>query len=83
MQYIYSKKPLESIGTPFIVLTLLELEILYFKDGFLPNFYINFKSGPFIKVVYGLLGGAFRCGLYLNVPPPQTRSQLDTAFNQI
>ena len=38
MQYFYSKKPLESNGASFIVLTWLELEILYFKDGFLLNF---------------------------------------------
>ena len=48
MQYFYSKKPIESNGASFIVLTWLELEILNFKDGFLPIFSINFKSSPFI-----------------------------------
>ena len=48
MQYFYIKKPLKSNGTSFIVLTWLELEILYFKDGFLPNSSINFESSPFI-----------------------------------
>ena len=32
VQYIYLKKPYESNGALFIVLTLLELEILYFKE---------------------------------------------------
>ena len=53
MQYFYFKKPIKSNGASFIALTWLELEILYFKDGFLPIFSINFKSGPFIKVIYG------------------------------
>ena len=52
MQYFYAKKPFEYNGDLFIVLTWLELDILYFKDGFLLKFSINFKSGPFIKVFY-------------------------------
>ena len=48
IQYFYSKKPLKSNGALFILLTWLELEIFYFKDGFLPNSSINFESSPFI-----------------------------------